>query len=334
MTATPEALMAGGDLLADPTLFDLSAQPVSLADRFLFPPFSVLDRRSGVWRDRKKRWLQSGIRSEVGRSGALVYGPKNGVVPTSELQRQMIRIGGGTSVFDPVVTELVYRWFCGEGAHILDPFAGGSVRGIVASCLDRNYTGIELRPEQVAANREQLHIATGPQPTWVQGDAAEVLIGGQARGPYDLLFTCPPYADLEGYSDDPYDLSNMPWDSFLASYRFIIDRACRRLRPDRFASIVIGDVRDSRGMYRNLVGETVRAFIDAGLPLYNSAVLLDPIGTAGWRMDNAFRPARKLIPVHQQLLVFVKGNPKEAAAAAKLGVYDVADVGAADGGEE
>ena len=36
---------------------------------------------------------------------------------------------------------------------VLDPFAGGSVRGIVASQLGRGYLGIELAAEQVEANR-------------------------------------------------------------------------------------------------------------------------------------------------------------------------------------
>src|SRR5690348_7500784 len=59
----------------------------------------------------------------------------------------------GTSIFDPVLCELSYRWFCPPGGKILDPFAGGSVRGIVASCLGFEYTGVELRAEQVAANQ-------------------------------------------------------------------------------------------------------------------------------------------------------------------------------------
>ena len=41
----------------------------------------------------------------------------------------------GTSIFDPVLCELVYRWFCPSKGKILDPFAGGSVRGIVAAHL-------------------------------------------------------------------------------------------------------------------------------------------------------------------------------------------------------
>jgi hypothetical protein len=38
-----------------------------------------------------------------------------------------------TSIFDPVLCEIAYRWFCPSGGTVLDPFAGGSVRGIVAS---------------------------------------------------------------------------------------------------------------------------------------------------------------------------------------------------------
>ncbi len=41
--------------------------PVSLADRFGVPPFSVLDARQGYWQARKRQWLKLGIKSELGR---------------------------------------------------------------------------------------------------------------------------------------------------------------------------------------------------------------------------------------------------------------------------
>ena len=31
----------------------------------------------------------------------------------------------GTSIFDPVLCEIAYRWFCPQGGTVLDPFAGG-----------------------------------------------------------------------------------------------------------------------------------------------------------------------------------------------------------------
>ena len=45
----------------------------SLADRFLAVPFSLLDARTGWWRDRKAAWLATGIQSELGRSDRLLY---------------------------------------------------------------------------------------------------------------------------------------------------------------------------------------------------------------------------------------------------------------------
>jgi hypothetical protein len=41
-----------------------------LADRFGIPPFSVLDARKGWWQDRKRAWIDLGIRSELGRGAA------------------------------------------------------------------------------------------------------------------------------------------------------------------------------------------------------------------------------------------------------------------------
>jgi hypothetical protein len=41
----------------------------SLADRFVIPPFSVLNAREGWWQERKNKWLSIGIKSELGRGG-------------------------------------------------------------------------------------------------------------------------------------------------------------------------------------------------------------------------------------------------------------------------
>ena len=57
---------------------------------------------------------------------------------------------------------------------MLDPFAGGSVRGIVASQLGRAYVGIELRAEQVAANQAQAALGAGSAPQWITGDSRDI----------------------------------------------------------------------------------------------------------------------------------------------------------------
>ena len=231
--------------------------------------------------------------------------------------------GSGTSIFDPVLCEIAYRWFSPVGGLILDPFAGGSVRGIVASKLGRQYIGHELRQEQVDANRIQGGELCGDDahpPAWIAGDSRNIDTTC-ADVHADMVFSCPPYADLEVYSDDPKDLSTMKYSDFRAVYFEIIKKACDRLKPDSFACFVVGEVRDKKGNYIDFVGDTVQAFRDAGLEYYNEAILITAVGSLPIRAGRQFSAGRKLGKTHQNILVFVKGSGKKAAD--RCGVVDV-----------
>jgi hypothetical protein len=220
----------------------------------------------------------------------------------------------GTSVFDPVLCELIYRWFCPPSSNILDPFAGGSVRGIVAAKLGHLYKGIDLSAQQVEANLTQAaSIVPENPPMWFWGDSAKVKEMGKVRGLYDLVFSCPPYFDLEVYSEQPGELSAMTWDEFRAAYRGIVESCVGMLRNNRFACFVVGELRDPDGYYRNFVGETVNAFEAAGARFYNEAILVTSIGTLPLRAKKYMNSNRKLGKRHQNVLVFVKGDPKQAA---------------------
>jgi hypothetical protein len=220
----------------------------------------------------------------------------------------------GTSIFDPVLCEIAYRWFCPPGGTVLDPFAGGSVRGVVASRLGLSYVGVELRGEQVAANEAQAALGAGPAPRWITGDSRD--IATLAKGvDADLIFSCPPYWNLEVYSDDPADLSTLGKDAFFAAYSQIIRDTVARLRDDRFAVWVIGDVRDAGGFFVNLPGRTVEAFEAAGAKFYNDAILVTAVGSLPIRVGRQFTASRKLGRTHQNVLVFCKGDPKRATEA-------------------
>jgi hypothetical protein len=297
--------------LNDLALFDAGPkQPITLADRFVVPPLSTLDRRAGYWQDRRRRWLMLGMQSELGRdveAGALYPGTYAG-----DCGADMLKMGGGISIFDPVLCELAYRWFSPPGGRVLDPFAGGSVRGLVASALARWYVGVDLSAAQVAANAAQSHLASDIPPLWIEGDSRRLDDLLDPTDEFDLIFTCPPYADLERYSDDPADLSTMTYPQFLDAQADIIRAATARLRRHRFAVWVTSDVRENHGPYRGLVGDTVKAFQAAGMALYNDAIILDPIGTAPQRAGLYFKGMRKIVRVHQHLLVFLKGDAKQA----------------------
>jgi len=313
--------MTEPDIFAEPTLFGADEDYLAdLFDRFIMPPYSVLDRKQGTWMRRKKQWLALGIQSELGRDSNLIWAPV-GDNPSDMVQR-MRGVVEGTSVFDPVLVECAVRWYSAPGGTVLDPFAGGSVRGIVSSSLKRNYLGIDLRTEQVEANKTQTSLGdTDYPPTWLAGDS-EKLLDSVELDSVDLVFSCPPYFDLEVYSDDPDDLSNMDWDSFLNSYYEIIRKSAKALRDDRFAVWVVGEVRDKKGFIRGLIPETITAFREAGLSYYNNGITLDPQATAALRANRFFSSGRKLVTVHQHFMVFVKGDPKRATEYCNAGEED------------
>ena len=327
----------------------------TLADKFLIPPFSVLDGRRGWWQERKRNWLSIGIRSEEGgRNKIQSPGSLSGSTPhyyykkkkcETEIGRSLSNkefeenylqdyipenstiaqtdSGGILSIFDPVLCEIAYRWFCPPAGQVLDPFAGGSVRGIVASKLGFNYTGQDLRAEQIEANQAQaMQICSKPMPRWITGDSLN--IDQTCQGiEADFIFSCPPYADLEVYSDDPADLSNMEYSEFKKAYQEIIKKTCSMLREDRFACFVVGEVRDKKGNYYNFIGDTIRAFLDAGLSYYNEIILVTPLASLPIRAAKQFSSSRKIGKTHQNVLVFVKGDGKKAAKA--CGLVDVDD---------
>lgn len=559
---------------------DKEAARQTLQERFLVPPFSVLDTKQGYWKERKNAWIGLGIRSEIGRGENLTYAasaqPPHVYEFKNAVEREIGRTMGwhefaekhpeqitltGTSIFDPVLTEVTYSWFCPPGGHILDPFAGGSVRGVVAAWSGYDYTGIELRPEQVQANKNnwaeieplkdrgknkeaipaptveqheglqvvrddkvqggtkrralQNHLQSQPetefvyatpafgfaqvalahaaedigkratiftaerkhlhhrtkaaqeagakivpvphgylsnvtskakeyaeangahyiefgvdneafieamadvarnldidppsevwavagsgvltralqrawpdaehhavqigatpdigvahlhqapekfenkakrkppfpscpeydakawqfiesqaspgalfwnvageaeigetrpgQPRWIADDSTNLDAHLETEEQADLVFSCPPYADLEVYSEEPGDISNMDYSEFLPAYRKIIERACARLKPNRFAVWVIGEVRGKDGKYRGLVPDTIQAFEDAGMAYYDEIILLTNVGSNAIRAGRMFEGSRKVAKAHQNALVFTNADDPDKA---------------------
>ena len=309
-----------------------------LVAEFGAAPFTILDARSGRWQERKRAWMDRGLSSEVGRSENLAFAlssqpeevstrknkeeKKVGKVMTwkefaDKFPEAMVQ--KGTSIFDPVLTELIYRWWCPGAGRVLDPFAGGSVRGLVAAYLGMDYTGIDLRQEQVQANVVQAEGFGELEGTarWIHGDSRKV--GELVEGAFDFLMSCPPYADLEVYSDDPQDLSNAgSYEDFLEAYREIIAGSVALLGENAFAVWVVGEIRDKAGSYRGFVPDTIRAFEDAGMSFYNEAILITPAGSLPMRVRKQFEGSRKLGKSHQNVLVFCKGDPREVAGRCAL----------------
>jgi len=279
---------------------------VLLRDKFMEPPFSVLDTKGGGWQKRKRQWKQLGIESHLGREAECNVKTMSGLTPEEYEKKYGRKPMEGVSIFDPALCELIYNWYCPENGTILDPFAGGSVRGIVANYLGYKYTGIDIRQEQIDSNREQALklLPVDKQPQYYVGDSNVVLT--ELIPMYDLVFSCPPYADLEVYSEMENDLSTMEYDKFIRVYTEIIKKSVAKLKNGGYACFVVGDIRDKKGFYRDFISHTKQAFINAGAGLYNEAILLQPLGTAMLRAGKIFEAGGKLTKVHENVLIFKK----------------------------
>ena len=268
-----------------------------LRDKFIEPPFSILDTKSGNWQKRKRLWIGKGLKSEVGRDAKVIN------MGTTAVEKNSAEY---VSVFDPALCEVLYHWFCDDGGTILDPFAGGSVRGIVANYLGYKYSGIDIRQEQVDSNREQAMgiLPIENQPQWYVGDSNE-LLNDNWNTKFDMVMSCPPYADLEVYSDLEGDISNKPYKKFLELYESIIAKSCKLLKIGGYACFVVGEVRDKNGFYIGFVPDTIKAFEKCGMKFYNEAILLNAIASASMRANGNMK-SQKLVKVHQNILVFKK----------------------------
>lgn len=216
--------------------FDLFGNPIianaDLKRDFGANPFTIIDTKDGLWQARKKKWINMGIKSEEGRDSVSIHIGTDGYSKRCDDGTSAHKMDNYVSIFDPVLCETMYRWFCVNGGSILDPFAGGSVRGIVANYLGYRYTGVDIRREQIESNRAQASqiLKLGEHPTWIEGDSNVVLDELANQGnTYDLVFTCPPYVNLEVYSDLRGDISTMEYDDFIFALESIMRKCCKML---------------------------------------------------------------------------------------------------------
>lgn len=283
---------------------DLFGEPIkdkkNLSDWFIVPPFSILNVATDTWQARKKIWMKRINDKAQVRSNVLRNYTQVGV--------DFMNIKGDTtSILDPVLCEVLLHWFTEENHICFDPFAGDTVFGFCSSFKGRVFKGIELRQEQCDFNNSVV-FEHGLNATYICDDAVNVAKHIENES-VDFLFSCPPYADLEVYSNLDNDLSNMDYDVFFDVLSQVFTECYTRLKENRFAVIVIGEVRHKdTGAYIGLVPTIIQIMMKSGFHYYNEIILATPVGNLMMRAGRYMSQNRKVGKQHQNVLVFYKGN--------------------------
>lgn len=305
-----------------------------LSDGFVIPPFSILDTRQGYWQDRKKQWKAIIGGNGETRQDTNIKSPEvkyKTIYDRTKARRMELGISfaeyldrfvseeekrtaeaqalaTGTSMFDPVLAEIIVRWFSFPGSRIIDPFAGDVYKGLVFGYLGHDFTGIEIRAEQIEENNKILERFPDARVKYINGDGQDITRYFEPNS-VDLVVSCPPYFNLEHYSNLPGDASNAPtYEAFLQILENGFAGALKCLRENRFAVIVVGDIRNKKtGFYYDFVGDIKRIFKEHGAGLYNELILIENVGSAALRAGR-YMEMRKIAKTHQNVLVFYKGE--------------------------
>ena len=269
----------------------------SLKANWVMPPFSILDTRQIYWQERRREWYS--ILGDTSFSREHVLG--DDLLGT---------INSGVSLFDPVLAEIIFRWFTPhKNSKILNLFAGGVEPNIVAAYNGHHITGIELRMEQI---EHTCRIADRLKINHKLNIICDDVLNLNLHAPnneFDLIVSSPPFYSLEQYSTNPDDFSNKNEVEFDLLMEKVILSSASKLKDNRFAVFVVSEVRRADGSFIGFVPKVIKWFLAAGFVYYNEIVLINSIGTLPFRINRAWSN-RKIGRMHQNVLVFFKGFVK------------------------
>lgn len=273
------------NIKSDTNLFGEQIERLSVMDRVGFAPISI-------W---KPNWATvKTLKEWVGDAGQ-----------TRELVgRKMALLGSKytTSIFNPHLAQMVYSAYCEPKSKVYDPFGGGGTRGFIASAMGHNYTGIEIRPDEVERIKDR-QAELGVFFDIVCADSQEYK---PQENTFDFAFTCPPYYNLEVYSAIDGDMSNVAsYEEFLGMLKRSMEKVYLGLKPDSLFVMLVGNFRDRYGDVMHFNGDSVRIGLELGFKLHDELIFWGASDVAYQRLGQ-FVANRRSVRVHEYLLIFKK----------------------------
>jgi hypothetical protein len=197
------------------------------------------------------------------------------------------------SPFSEEVARLCYELYLRDCEQIFDPFAGWGERHFYAQDYGKQYTGFDVNP--LAIQHAEDHF--GVHNILADSEGAEF-------PEFDGLLTCPPYWNLERYTE--YGIDAEPtWRGFLSRYAAIFRKAYEVATDGAMFCVAVGDWRKD-GVYYDIAHQTRKIFENLGATTVDDVV----ISRKGVSKIKIMLPqAKRLgysVKVHESLLVFRK----------------------------
>ena len=208
---------------------------------------------------------------------------------------------GKCSVFNPHLAQMILSAYAPLHGKIYDAFGGGGTRGYIATKMGYDYTGIEIRKEEVERVKKQMD-------KWnisfklLCEDSTTYL----SKEKFDFAFTCPPYYDLELYSNLPNDLSNAKtYNDYLIMMQKVVKNIYIMLKKNSFCIFVVGNFRNKKGELEHLNGDLIKIAKQEGFKLWDELIYKGASEVALTRCGK-FEKNRKSIRMHEYIIVLKK----------------------------
>ena len=288
---------------------------------------NVWNSTKGLWLQMKKEWNnrieEAGKKFNIpnpkfaSREGCWQgsSGMANIVLSNQEVKDNKIvtnkskTLNGNASVLDPVVCEVILKFFMpSDGRKVYNPFGGGVQMGFVSGFYGYDYLASEIRQNQCDVNNKLCSDFKNVK--WLKSDTSKYIPDEK----FDLVFSCPPYYKVEKYID--YDGKSPEGEiNSLDTYEEFRDtlfkgyeNAINVLNDDCFFVVMVGDSRGPDGAYYGVEAEHELFFKNHGLKIYNKITYLESEFTRRATAKKTLN-SRKFPKTEQKILVFYKGNP-------------------------
>ena len=208
---------------------------------------------------------------------------------------------GKCSIFNPQLAQMILAAYAPMNGRIYDPFGGGGTRGYIATKMGYDYTGVEIREEEynrVLAQMKEWNLNF----KFILADSVKY----KPNESFDFIYTCPPYYDLEVYSDMKEDLSNAPsYGEYLNMLQKVLENCYDVLKKDGFAVFVVGNFRNKKGELEHLNGDLITKAKEVGFKLWDELIWMGASNVALTRCGK-FEKNRKSVRMHEYIIILKK----------------------------
>lgn len=214
------------------------------------------------------------------------------------------------SEFNPAVAKNIISFWSEDGDVIFDPFAGRT-RALVSYAMNRKYIGYEVSSDVCNYMETRFkELGLKERENFEVDIKCSDCINAQEdikNESCDLVFSCPPYFNIEKYQSADGQLSDIrDYYKFLDALIKRLNIAVNKLKKDKFMCMVVGDFRKDKFLH-TFEADLIQAMKENEKIILHDIIIIQniPFHAAAYYFGSR-RKYKGVAKAHEYLLVWKK----------------------------